>query len=376
MERLIDWFDERIIFANPEYFILAPIVVVLFVLWFLACLWKLRNRSSKTYGSRYPLIGFFKLWFYVNVSAFLVMVALARPLSKEKVIFEKDAIDVVVGFDYSLSMRARDLGSLTRLDVAKREIVRLVSDNILEKGDRVALFLFGVTPNPILPFSTDFDRFVNDVANVNFPKTLWDETLWGTDLARNLQNIYEILDKRDEFDDKHGIGPGLEKPPRVVILFTDGDDQLAENGSLIELSVRELRRRKVKVYSVGIGSRRGVSAFSLLEGYKINIDYPSEYIEDWDPNSMTRLETKVLNYLARRTGGGVFTIESSSASSLDFLRRAVDDNRDLKPTFALTDEGEWELWRLFVYAALAVMFIDLLPRLVVSGFEAVKGRKK
>ena len=375
MKLLIDWFDERIIFANPEYFIFTPIIVTLFVLWFLVCLWKLKNRPSKTHGSRYPLIGFFKLWFYVNVSAFLVMVALVRPLSKEKVIFEKGAIDVAVGFDRSLSMRARDLGNLTRLDVAKREIVRLVGDNILEKGDRIALFLFGTISNAILPFSTDFNRFVTDVMSVNFPKTLLDETLWGTDLVLNLQYIYEILDKRDEFDDKHGIGPGLEKPPRVVILFTDGEDQV-ENDGLIELSVREFRGRKIKVYSVGIGSRRGVSAFSLLEGYKIGIDYPRRYVEDWDLNSVTRLETETLNYLARRTGGGVFTIESSSASSLDFLRKAVDDNRDFKLISALTDEGEWELWRLLVYAALAVIFIDLLPRLAVSGLEMVRGRER
>jgi len=373
--KLNDWLQERIIFVNPEYFIFIPIIAALFILWFLVFLWKLKNRPSKTYGSRYPLVGFFRLWFYVNVSAFLVMIALARPLSKEKVIFEKDAIDVVVGLDYSLSMRARDLGNLTRLDVAKREIVRLVSDNVLEKGDRVALFIFGTISNAVLPLSTDFNRFVNDVANVNFPKTLMDETLWSTDLALNLQNIYEILDKRDEFDDKYGISLGLKKPPRVIILFTDGEDQL-ENDDLIELSVREFRERNIEVYSVGIGSRAGVSAFSLLQGYKIDIDYPRKYVKDWGPNLVTRLETETLNYLASRTGGDVFTIESSSTSSLDFLREAVDGNRSLRPISMLVNEGGWELWRLFVYAALAVMFVDILPRLVVYGFEMVRSRKQ
>lgn len=318
-----------------------------------------RKRLPYTIGSRYPLIGRMRLLGLLFVSS-LITLAIARPLDKKGIKTKEGSIDVVVALDVSLSMRAKDINTgadkARRLDLAKREALRLIGDNILKKGDRVGFFIFGKISSAILPLSDDFGRFVTDVSKTDFPQNLRDESFWDTDIVLALQHIYEIINAQDEFNRKENPGRFGSNPPRIIIIFTDGDYEIS-NRSLLNRAVGLLKEQGIKIYVIGVGSRQGVSWMSLLEGYQPDVDYPASYTDGWE-GGITTLNTETLNHLAVLTQGEVYTIDSFKESASEFLKRVINDNRGIVVKTGV--EKGVEFWWYVVLAAYVVLLIAIL----------------
>lgn len=365
MIMILSVLGNEVVFLNPEYFIFLYVVGAFFIFFVGVFVWQKIRRLSRTRGSRYPLVGSLKFWFFAVFMGEFIVLALLRPVTRESVTREKEAIDVVVAVDASLSMRARDMGGPTRLDVAKREIMKMITDKTIETGDRTALIFFRKILTVRLYPSTDFRRFIIDVSKISFPESLRDEALWDTDFARAFEVLYKNLKKWDEcpkIDEcrlkKKDRATSLEIPPRVIILFTDGDD-MTEDVDIIRYYSSLFKKDGVKIYSVGIGTKSGVSWLSLLEGYKPGEDYPTHYTEGWE-GQVTRLKTGVLNLIANQTGGEVFTIEKIDGDASDFLRRAIDENRSYTLVPIESDENRLELWPYLLWAALGIMLLPVV----------------
>lgn len=361
----INIFGREIIFLNPEYLdYFLKICLPLTGVWLLVFLFKRLRRPARTLGSAYPLIGVMKFWAKALLVLAITIIALAWPVSKENAVVEKSSVDIIFGIDNSLSMRALDVSErMNRLDIAKREILGLLGNQVIREGDRVAFVNFAKMPNFGMPLSTDLQLFGTLVEELDYTKPL-DESYWDTDLNYALREIQATVSRQEEFDESEGIAPRKSVAKKMIILFTDGEDQFfadpgarSENRALQDAVIREFRKMGIKIYSVGIGTQKGFLWGNLLYGYKLGEDYQEYDVRDWGSNR-TVLETSLLNHFANLTGGDVFTIENSLTSSSDFLSRVIDSNRSLVAVSQRENEHEW--WPYLVRAALTVVSIAII----------------
>lgn len=355
---------KNLVFESSEYLSLLIPTTILFIFIVAAWLLKLWKRPAPSFGSKYPVVGTTILWFSVILMTTLTIIALARPKSEENLVLQKGSVDVIVALDKSLSMRANDIQP-TRLDIAKRELEQLITKNILKPGDRIAFFRFGILAHATNPPTNDFDAFYRSLHATSFCPPL-DETHWGTDIRIVLEQIYEILGEWEKHESWWDKRAKLNRTsPRIVFLAGDGNNDLeAESDSILNNAITELKKQNIKIYSIGVGTRTGVSWISLLgrrqdDDCEIVIDsIPPFYIKDWE-NETTRLERQTFAQLSQQTGGELFTIETENASALSFLESNVEKNRP--STYVLQErEGDNQLWWFIVLAALCIAAITIL----------------
>lgn len=200
----------------------------------------------------------------------LAIFALARPAERMPLPRSSEGIDIVLCLDVSSSMTARDLDrERSRLDVAKdaaREFVRRRSH------DRVGLITFARFPDLRSPPTLDHDalgRMLQDVEMVvgDGPE---DATGIGTAVARSTSLLR-----------------GRDAKSRVVILLTDGDENVATARSPNEIAPvhagQLARDLGVRVYTLTVGSGRRSAKGEWMD-----------------------LDTRQLRRLAEQTGGRFF----------------------------------------------------------------------
>lgn len=367
-------------FAEPLFLYLLVPLAVLFIVWLLAVLIGFISRPEKTYGSKYPFIGKIKLWGIVLFSLIFMVIALARPsISGARIKPARGDIEAVVLFDNSFSMKADDLKP-SRLEIAKREILGL--ESLLKEGDKIGLFTFGKSSNRKFYLTDDFGTFFDQVSRVVFPKNLTgDETIFFTDFAGALEHVYQSLDRQDvagegfSRDQLKRYKP-KKKTNRIVLVFSDGEDQFLnlkpQNQEEAEAKAKyvkklsnvlaEYRKRGLKIYPVGIGTRNGVAFLSLLRGYKKGVDYSEELEKEW-AGFVTRLDRARLAALAKATGtdlsGFDWTVENIQGNARDYLERVLDSNR--KPLFGFTEsENNQPLWQYCLLIAVGFLAVGIM----------------
>ena len=148
----MDWIFEllsKVYFEQSVRLKFLSVVPVLFFLWLITWLLRFLFKPLRTYGSRYPLIGSLRLWLFLILALPFIIGAWAKPfVTGGNVIAVKGNAEVIFIVDHSVSMFLKDTG-LARLDIARRELEKLVSRKIIKDGDRVSLFLlqaFGLPP--------------------------------------------------------------------------------------------------------------------------------------------------------------------------------------------------------------------------------------
>ena len=216
----------------------------------------------------------------------LVALALARPQAGGRARLTKDrGIDLVVAFDFSRSMLAKDVYP-SRLERAKRELEQLL-DTLA--GDRVGVVAFaGETLS--YPPTTDYAAvklFWRDLGP-------WDMPVGGTAIGRAIKSALEQL---TALRTKGGPTRG-----QAILLLTDGEDTDSEPLAMAE----EASKLGVKVFTVGIGSRSGELIPEYDETGKV-----TGYVKDADGKYVTsRLAEDTLAEIARKTGGEYFHADS------------------------------------------------------------------
>lgn len=352
---------------------------ILFCIWLISVLFKFWNRPEMTYGSRYPLVGKIRFWGAAILAGIFMVLALANPyIAKEGVSFSRGNADVIIVIDRSISMRADDIKE-SRLEIAKREALNI--ESLLNDGDKVALFIFGKESHRKIYLTERHPVVFERISRISFPSPgnlKGDGLIWDSDFGSMLENIYYSLDRQDSGDReylKKGFIPS-KKSNRIVILFTDGEDQLKNDRSVgaqdvqarieymkrLNKALKEFERRGIKIYPVGIGTRKGVSWPSLLKGYKEKDDFSEGLLMDWK-GKISRLDRENLSFLAKSTGvdvnENVWTVENSSTSVRSYLRNIIDSNRSVVPQFGTGDE-ESQLWQYFLLIAVAIIIIGIV----------------
>src|SRR3989344_299749 len=355
----------NLLFINPEYLSLFVLVYVLIFVWIASFFLRYKNRPEKTAGSRHPFVGrmlrfcFILILFVIPLS----ILSLARPYFPEgSVKFKNGSVEVLFVVDDSISMWAKDV-SPSRLGVVVKEISKVYSSGFIEEGDRAALFLFGKTSLKKLRLSRDIGRFINEVSKISQPETLiGDDHPFDSDIPLMLEDVYGFLDRQDNIKRDPNWRPFPNKN-RIVLFFGDGDYRFKElspeDKKRLNNAIGQFRRRGLKIFSVGIGTRVGSPLVSVLNNYKEGKDYDPKVREELKDQGLTRLDISTLNFLSNQTGGSITTVENESMSAEGFLKKVINDHR--KPSIETIAEPEkQELWQEFLFSALFFLVVAIL----------------
>jgi Ca-activated chloride channel homolog len=267
-------------FANPDNFWFLAAIPVVTLLWLIS-----RYRASKALrnfgesrlvdelipekSSVRPYIKFILI-----LTAFIMLViAAARPQYGSKLEeVKKKGVEVIIALDVSNSMLAEDIKP-NRLERSKQAIERLVDqlDN-----DKIGLIVFAGEAYTQIPITVDYKSakmFLSSVNTEIVPKQ-------GTSLGAAINlGIRSFSPSNTE--------------SRALVIITDGENH--EDDPLT--AAEEAKKAGVIIYTIGIGSPEGSPIPITRGGGK-------DFLKDRDGNTVvTRLDEKVLQEIALRTGG-------------------------------------------------------------------------
>ncbi|UCB44963.1 MAG: VWA domain-containing protein [Spirochaetota bacterium] len=210
-----------------------------------------------------------------SAAVLLFLLTLARPQAGTRL--EQVSItgsDMYIAIDLSQSMTTEDIEP-NRLERAKLDALEIVSS--LE-GDRVGLILFAGDAYVQCPLTHDYD------AASTFIKSLNSEVVGtsGTSLSAPLETSLQTL-KSEE--DKYAL----------LVLLTDGENTTGDPGKVI----KELKRRGIKVFSVGIGTKEG-APIPLYDETGNRVGYKKDKT---GKVVISRLRDDILQRISQQTGG-------------------------------------------------------------------------
>ena len=200
----------------------------------------------------------------------LLIFALGRPRrGDEKIVVRAQGIDMIFALDMSGSMSAYDLpgnirnaaelksalgsGKLkNRLDTAKEELARFIAER---PNDRIGLIGFAEFAYSFVPPTLDHDWLSTRLGTLE-PGQIGD----GTGIASPIVSAANRLKKSDS-------------PRRVLVLFTDGADNVAHRVTP-EQAAQLAKECDVVIHTVGIGGDRSIVAdgFGRLQWHEAGFD--------------------------------------------------------------------------------------------------------
>ncbi|MDE1890447.1 MAG: VWA domain-containing protein [Planctomycetota bacterium] len=196
--------------------------------------------------------------------------------------YEKEGLEIVFVLDVSISMLAEDIKP-NRLQRAKMEISNLVRE--LE-GDRVGLVVFAARAFSLLPYPTnDYERVflrILNMINENYVRFV----PYGTNIGNAFILAMNTFSK--------------ENTRKVMILLTDGEEQIITRSQVAEAVKLLLERRDIAIYVVGIGDPKKASPIPKRDregnvmGYEVTEDGETIY---------TKPNPKFLKEIADMVGG-------------------------------------------------------------------------
>ncbi len=330
----------QLTFAEPSYFVLWPTVVMIGLAVASALVAKRLLRPKASRHSRYRIFHKELPWLAAIIIAAGQIVILARPQLPAGFKIAKAPVDIIVAWDDSPSMTAKDVRP-NRLEVAKSIIFSMISSDSVQTGDRMMLILFGRDARSRMPLSSDKKDFVTKVAEVVVPGIYYDDASTDTSIVTVLSFIPQVLDAQDKFEHNSSASR------RIVILLSDGDDD-AKVPVRMNLALQELHSRHIPVYCIGVGTVTGAQV-----KFKVAVDKQILEFED-----RTQLRPEVLVPIAQVTGGRSMMTESDKPAVQSFLANAIESNRPVMPHLVPT--GSKDSWWEFSVALLVLSFLALV----------------
>ena len=257
-------------------------------------------------------------------------IALARPAAKEPLPIETRGIDIMLCLDVSSSMEASDMDAKrTRLAVARHAAKAFVA---ARPYDRIGIVSFARYPDLRCPPTSDHAaliRILDDTTTVS-PDSPEDATGIGGAVARAAAVLGDS-----------------SSPSRVVILFTDGEENVAIRGRRDEIppshAAQLCRRLGVRVYAIVGGTGR-----TDAKGQRVAID------------------TKPVEAMAQGTGGTFHRARSAGDvvavyEHIDRLEPAPIE----EPRYIFAERHRafvaWGILLLVVASVLGVFGLGVLP---------------
>ncbi len=322
-------------FANPGYFLLLiPAVIFVFLYWNYrigreAVLSFSNVELVKKSGAKKLSFGRFFTGLLRLFCFILLIFALARPQTgtgEDKT--TQQVIDIMIALDVSGSMATLDFHPDNRLTAAKLEGKRFIEGR---KNDRIGLVIFAGQSFTQCPLTTDHKAILTLLDQIQLG-TVQDGTAIGLGLGNAVNRL-----------------KNSEAKSKVIILLTDGVNNAGEIDPLTAAGLA--KQFKIKVYAIGVG-REGIS-----------------YLPVQDPNFGTRLlkveteiDEKMLDQIARQTGGAYFRAQDERA--LRDIFREIDrlEKTEIQvERFTHYDEKYfWFLWPEFFILLAELVWTNLI----------------
>lgn len=320
------------IYWRTLIFIIAPLLMVGAVgIIFLT------NRQRKKSFLKFSSERFFSFWnqgfipFYWNLRTFIfalalvmLLIAIANPKwGKKETDYARSGIDIVYLLDISKSMDINDI-SPSRLH-RSLSLIGILSERL--SGDRIALISFAGDTNTVFSF-TDNIKIANSMMNlVNTD----DVKVMGTNIPLALLETNRLIER-------------AAKKNAVVFLFSDGEN-LEQGESQIMEQIETLKRRGVRLYSIGVGTPKG-------QFLKDNTDVTS------------RLNEELLTKIAEETGGSYIGLnkDTNALQQLEKVIQEYDKNRYSSNNPLFYKEQFWLPLSLAIFLLLVETFIPYVKK--------------
>lgn len=287
---------------------------------------KMLNKISNHFSSVRNSIKF--SLFLAGISCFII--AFANPqFGKKEVDMSASGIDVIIGIDVSNSMLARDLSpALNRLEITKLAIRNMLNQL---NGDRVGVVVFAGTAYSYIPITNDYEYIKQELSSIN-PGML---SAQGTSISNAIDVALESF--------------GESKANKAIVLFSDGENH-EENA--IE-SVATAKKSGIKVYTIGMGTNKGVPIPMNRTGNDFHKDNTGKTV-------LTKLNEDMLREFASK-GNGLYL--KADKTKVNTQRILSDMSKIEKTTFKKKSFLEYEdkfQW------ALALGFLFLILELLIG----------
>ncbi len=235
---------------------------------------------------------------FASLALCFFIIALAKPQAGTRL--ESVTIrgsDVYIAIDLSQSMRAEDVkpNRLERAKIDARELVHSL------RGDRVGLILFAGDAFVQCPLTTDYEAVLSIINALDADSVVAS----GTSLAAPMEVAMKSLKPEDD-------------TYALLLLLTDGENTVGE----LERTVRGLKRRGIKVFSMGIGRKEGVP-IPLFDQNGNRVGYKKDR---QGKVVITQLHDEVLRWISESTGGYYFR----AGDTFDEVKRFISTLETLK----------------------------------------------
>lgn len=219
----------------------------------------------------------------------LLIMAMARPQSQSAwEDITKEGIDIVISFDVSASMLAKDFEP-DRLEASKRVAIDFIDER---PNDRIGLVIYEGEAFTQCPLTTDH-RVLKDLFREVKTGLIEGGTAIGMGLATAVNRLKES-----------------DAKSRVIILLTDG---VNNSGSIPPLTAAEIAKEfGVRVYTIGVGTKgKALSPVAIYPNGKYKYDYVDVEIDE-----------ELMQEVAEITGGQYF--RATDARKLEQIYDSID----------------------------------------------------
>lgn len=305
-----------LVFNNDEYLWPVAVSCLAVFLLYMYSYWR-KRRWLRDFGSIELIAGKSRLprafrdvlkgAFISLAAAGLALVLLGpRWLTVEEQ-YEREGMEIVFALDVSLSMLADDIKP-NRLQRAKTEIKNLVGEL---HNDSLGLVVFAGKAFSLLPYLTrDYDQIflrMLDLVKDNYSRFV----PYGTNIGNAL------LVSMDSFSDKPN--------EKVLILLTDGEEQLAVKSQAAEAAKLLLEKKNIYLYMVGVGNPYVPTRIPKKDKYGTVIGYE----RDQDDRIIETLPNpSFLREMAEITGGS-YTHDATGEELKNIFRSAIEKHRKI-----------------------------------------------
>lgn len=264
---------------------------------------------------------------YISIAFMLFIFSLSRPLAGTRLEPVKiTGSDIYIAIDLSKSMTAEDIKP-NRFERAK--IVTLELVNSLQ-GDRVGLILFAGDAFVLCPLTTDYDAVITFINSLDSQTAVAS----GTYLFAPLEIALNSIEPRE---DKYTL----------LLLLTDGEN----TGGVNEKMLKDIQRRGIKVFSIGIGTKTG-APIPVYDDNMKRIGYKKDFN---GKVIISKLEDTLLKEIAEKTNGYYF----ETGEKMNEIKQFLSTVQVMKKRELETKEYTVYEERFQIPLALGIMFLLL-----------------
>lgn len=274
-------------FAHPYAFLLILLIPICFYFWMkLVKLPAVRLHLNGFKGNEGR--GISPAFIQTALKSFAVLFlicAIARPQSISKSQERKaNGIDIIMLLDVSLSMLIQDMGSSSRMEIAKETFKSFIEER---KNDRIGFIIFSGEPITLAPPTLDYGLLFSQLNTVEpGGPGLRDGTAIGDGLALAINRLKKSNAKS-----------------RIIILLTDGDNNV---GRIDPLTSGDLAQGYgIRVYSIAIGTEGRVRQ-PLPQNTPLGTTYSYVWVEN-------RLNTGLLEQISAKSNGKFYRVTDEKA---------------------------------------------------------------